>query len=132
MRTTSCAVPVLPMHLNREISQNPGGSAQVCIKTENPAFKDLIKKKFPNTDAKILVACSDGRAYSMEALEALDEMGYTNLVGLKGGYYAWFKVFDNKLNRRCGIVSSHPLPVPLAVLLRPVMVSAEMQYCEND
>ena len=25
----------------------------------------------------------------MDALVALDEAGYTNLVGLKGGYYAW-------------------------------------------
>ena len=24
----------------------------------------------------------------------------TNIAGLKGGYYAWFRVFDNKLNRR--------------------------------
>lgn len=30
----------------------------------------------------------------------LDEAGYTNLAGLKGGYNAWFSVFDNKLNRR--------------------------------
>ena len=25
----------------------------------------------------------------MDALMALDEAGYVNLVGLKGGYYAW-------------------------------------------
>lgn len=35
----------------------------------------------------------------MDALMALDEAGYTNLAGLKGGYYAWFGVFDHKLNR---------------------------------
>lgn len=34
------------------------------------------------------------------AHQMLDEAGYVNLVGLKGGYYAWFRVFDNKLNRR--------------------------------
>lgn len=70
------------------------------VKTENEKFKEQIEKRFPDKGAKIIVACSDGRAYSMDALEALDEMGYTNLVGLKGGYYAWFRVFDNKLNRR--------------------------------
>lgn len=31
---------------------------------------------------------------------ALEEAGYTHLVGLKGGYYAWFKTFDNNLRRR--------------------------------
>lgn len=35
----------------------------------------------------------------MDALEALDEAGYSNLAGLRGGYYAWFGVFDHKLNR---------------------------------
>eukprot|EP00884_Botryococcus_braunii_P010219 jgi/Botrbrau1/19199/Bobra.0077s0102.1 len=70
------------------------------VKTENEKFKEQIEKRFPDKGAKILVACSDGRNYSMDALEQLDEMGYTNLVGLKGGYYAWFRVFDNKLNRR--------------------------------
>lgn len=28
------------------------------------------------------------------------QAGYTNLVGLKGGFYAWFRVFDNKGGRR--------------------------------
>lgn len=74
---------------------------QEIVKTPNEKFQEQIAKRFPDKAAKILVACSDGRSYSMEALETLDEMGYTNLVGLKGGYYAWFRVFDNKLNRRC-------------------------------
>jgi rhodanese-related sulfurtransferase len=37
------------------------------------------------------VACANGRQYSIDALEALDEAGYTNLVGLRGGYTAWFR-----------------------------------------
>lgn len=32
------------------------------------------------------VGCSNGRAYSVEALEALDEAGYENLVWLKVGW----------------------------------------------
>lgn len=36
----------------------------------------------------------------MDVLLALDEEGYTNLAGLKGGFYAWNSVFDGKLNRR--------------------------------
>jgi hypothetical protein len=59
-----------------------------------------VEKKLPKKDTKILVGCSDGRARAIQALIALDEAGYTNLVGLKGGYMAWSKVFDNKLNRR--------------------------------
>lgn len=59
-----------------------------------------IEKKFPNKEAPIIVGCRDGRTYAMEALEALDEAGYVNLVGLRGGFYAWFVVFDNKGGRR--------------------------------
>ena len=36
----------------------------------------------------------------MDALMELDEAGYSNLAGLKGGYYGWSSVFDNKLARR--------------------------------
>lgn len=59
-----------------------------------------VEKRFPNKDTPIVIGCSTGTKYSLDALEALDEAGYTNLAGLKGGYYAWFRVFDNKLNRR--------------------------------
>eukprot|EP00798_Chlamydomonas_sp_ICE-L_P001120 gene1120-3954_t len=40
---------------------------------------------------KIMIGCSDGQAYSIDALEALDEAGYVNLVGVAGGYYEWFR-----------------------------------------
>jgi len=71
------------------------------IKKENNAdFVAQVQKRFPSKEAKLLVACSNGRQYSIDALEALDEAGYTNLVGLRGGYTAWFRTFDNKLQRR--------------------------------
>jgi rhodanese-related sulfurtransferase len=73
---------------------------KVTQKEPNAAFVDMVKKRFPNTEAPLLIACSDGRTYSIDALEALDEAGYTRLVGLRGGYYNFFKVFDNKLARR--------------------------------
>jgi len=44
-----------------------------------------VKKRFPDPESKLLIGCSDGRAYSMDALMALDEEGYTNIVGLKVG-----------------------------------------------
>lgn len=43
----------------------------------------MVEKKFPNKEAKLLVGCSNGRQYSIDALVALDEAGYVNLVGLK-------------------------------------------------
>ena len=30
----------------------------------------------------------------------MEDEGYSGMVGLKGGFNAWFAVFDNKLNRR--------------------------------
>ena len=50
-----------------------------------------VQRRFPDKGAKLLVACSNGRQYSIDALEALDEAGYTNIVGLRGGYTAWFR-----------------------------------------
>jgi len=74
---------------------------KILEKSDNPDFVAQVEKRFPNKDeAKLLIACSDGRKYSMDALIALDEAGYQNLVGLKGGYYAWNRKFDNKLARR--------------------------------
>lgn len=115
-----------------------------------------MEKKFPNKDQPLIIGCSNGTTYSIDALELLDEAGYTCLVGLKGcasqparggapqdggsghagpraglaacrptpasslprshptpsplflppsppsrsGFYAWFRVFDNKGGRR--------------------------------
>ena len=54
---------------------------QTAQKTENPDFIKTVEKKFPNKEHKILIGCSDGRAYSMDALMQLDEAGYTNIAG---------------------------------------------------
>ena len=45
-----------------------------------------VLKRFPDKDTKILVACSNGKKYSLDALGALDEEGYTHIVGLKVPY----------------------------------------------
>lgn len=42
-----------------------------------------MKKRFPDPDTKLLVACNNGRSYTMDAVVALDEEGYTNLAALK-------------------------------------------------
>jgi hypothetical protein len=88
-----------------------------------------VEKRFPNKDAaKLLVACADGRQYSIDALEALDEAGYINLVGLRGGYYAWFRCVCSCTHRlrigraclrqymhSCAVVAQHVSDHPWAV-----------------
>ena len=54
----------------------------------------------PDKEANIIVGCSDGRNRTLQALEFLDEMGYTNIVGLRGGYNMWNRQWDAKLRRR--------------------------------
>jgi rhodanese-related sulfurtransferase len=63
----------------------------VCAHTSFPPTPPQVQRKFPDRGAKLLVACSNGRQYSIDALEKLDEAGYTNIVGLRGGYTAWFR-----------------------------------------
>lgn len=93
---SDCLTPV-----NRLRLLNESRLLQVFKRTENPDFVATVEKSFPDKDeAKILIGCSDGRRYSMDALMALDEAGYSNIVGLKGGYYAWAQTFDNKGKRR--------------------------------
>lgn len=79
---------------------DPEQKKKVITKSENPNFVDMVKKKIPDLETPIIVACSDGKAYSLEALGELDEAGYVNLVGLKGGFYAWYRVWDANLRRR--------------------------------
>lgn len=79
---------------------DPEARKKKFIKEENPKFIEMIKKKFPDPESKILVVGRDGKTYAIEALEALDDAGYVNIVGLRGGYYGWFKVYDNNLRRR--------------------------------
>ena len=72
---------------------------KVLEKTEIPEeeFIAAVEKRIPDKSTPILVCCSDGTAYSMDALGALDDAGYETLVGLKGGFYAWYRVWDANL-----------------------------------
>ena len=51
-------------------------------------------------DAKVIVFDVDGKEEVYEALEALEEMEYTDFVGLRGGYQLYDRTFDGKQNRR--------------------------------
>lgn len=66
----------------------------------NPEFLNQIKAKFPDKDTPLLISCSDGTQRCIQALILLDGEGYTNIVGLKGGFIKWFETFDSKLIRR--------------------------------
>ena len=66
----------------------------------NKEFLDKVAKVFPDKNEKIIVACSDGRNRAIQALEALDEAGYVNIVGLRGGYNMWNRTWDAKMRRR--------------------------------
>lgn len=89
-------VPIVNVTRKYDSSQGK----KVSSSKPNNNFVNDVKKRFPKKDTKLLIGCSNGTKYSLDALEALDEAGYSHIVGLKGGYYAWFSVFDHKLNRR--------------------------------
>jgi len=55
---------------------------------------------FPDKEAKIIITCSDSRDRAIQALELLDEWGYVNIVGLKGGYNMWNRQWDQNMRRR--------------------------------
>ena len=69
----------------------------------NANFIEDVKAAGFTQDSKILVCCSDGRQRSIMALMALDDAGFTNIVGLKGGANFFARIFDNKLVRRLGM-----------------------------
>ena len=92
----SVNVPIV----NAKWRYDPEARKKVMDKEDNPNFIAQVKKKIPNTETPILVGCSDGRTYSIDALEALDEAGYSSIVGVRGGFYAWYKIWDNNLRRR--------------------------------
>ena len=75
---------------------------KIIVKKENPDFIKQVEKKIPDKETFIIVGCSDGTAYTMDALQLLDDAGYINLVGLKGGFYTWFRTWDTNLRRRRG------------------------------
>jgi len=74
--------------------------AKVYVQSKNESFKEQVEKTFPDKEAKIIVSCSDSRDRAIQALELLDEMGYVNIVGLKGGYNMWNRQWDQNMRRR--------------------------------
>ncbi|KAI8113939.1 hypothetical protein M9434_002067 [Picochlorum sp. BPE23] len=92
----SINVPIV----NAKWRYDPEEQKKVVDKSDNPDFVKMVEKRIPDKSTPIMVGCSDGTTYSIDALIALEEAGYETLVGLKGGFYAWYRVFDNNLRRR--------------------------------
>ena len=91
-------IPLINTKRKWNLSVQP---AEMMIEqTPNLDFMDQIKAKFPDKESKLLIACSDGKQRAIQVLMLLDAEGYTNIVGLKGGFIGWNEVFTTKLERR--------------------------------
>jgi len=66
----------------------------------NAAFLRDVSRRFPDRAAPLLVHCSDGRGRTLAALRGLEAAGYTRLAGLKGGFAAFTREFDAKMQAR--------------------------------
>jgi len=66
----------------------------------NDAFLAEVAKRFPDRAAPLVVHCSDGRKRTLAALQVLDAVGYTHLVGLRGGFAAFTREYDSKMKWR--------------------------------
>lgn len=49
---------------------------------DNPSFLAQVARKFRRKDSRIIVACGNGKSHSIDVLEALEEEGFTNIVGM--------------------------------------------------
>ena len=57
------------VHCSRPCVSWARPSLQVSKKSPNDNFVEDFKRKFPDLETPILIACSDGRTYSIDALE---------------------------------------------------------------
>ena len=73
---------------------------KVPEQSANANFIADVQAKFPDKASKLIIFCSDGRIRTLSALRALDEAGYTMIVGMRGGYNGFSNVFDNRFYRR--------------------------------
>ncbi|KAL4459077.1 hypothetical protein ABPG75_013942 [Micractinium tetrahymenae] len=89
----------IPLEHSRWVYNSEARSKEV-ERRPNKGFVEEVERRFPSKNTPLLVGCSDGKAYSIEALTVLEDAGYTRLVGLMGGFHAWFTVFDSKGRRR--------------------------------
>eukprot|EP00191_Tetraselmis_sp_GSL018_P009519 CAMPEP_0177603174 /NCGR_PEP_ID=MMETSP0419_2-20121207/15346_1 /TAXON_ID=582737 /ORGANISM="Tetraselmis sp., Strain GSL018" /LENGTH=211 /DNA_ID=CAMNT_0019096877 /DNA_START=129 /DNA_END=764 /DNA_ORIENTATION=- len=89
------------VHVPWTIEKKRFVDGQMVVDTEdNPKFLAELRKKIPDKNTHIMVADIDGKTNAIDCLETMFDEGYENIVGIKGGFKAWFRTFDNKLRRR--------------------------------
>jgi rhodanese-related sulfurtransferase len=54
----------------------------------NPDFVSTVQKEFPDKGTKLVVGCKAGKRSAM-AIGKMQEVGYTELTNIEGGYMAW-------------------------------------------
>jgi rhodanese-related sulfurtransferase len=86
--------------MNGKSSYNSSTKQREIIKSPNPNFVKEFTAKFPVKDKKLLIACSNGKDCSIDALMALEAAGYTSLTGLKGGFLGFSKSYNTSLKRK--------------------------------
>ena len=96
--TQSINIPII----NARRQFNSETKQREYIQKVNEDFVAQVEKKFPDKETKLIIGCSDGRLRSINALEALDEAGYENIVGAKGGANGFMTLYDSKFRRRKG------------------------------
>lgn len=73
---------------------------KITITTKAWPEKEYVEKIAAEFPEKLMIVCSDGRQRAIHALETLDELGYVNIVGIKGGANLWNREWDAKMRRR--------------------------------
>lgn len=56
--------------------------------TPNPDFVQLVKEKFPDPSAALVVGCQAGKR-SEAAAQLLEQAGYTELTDMTCGFGGW-------------------------------------------
>eukprot|EP00746_Dinoflagellata_sp_MGD_P020493 gnl/MRDRNA2_/MRDRNA2_147763_c0_seq1.p1 gnl/MRDRNA2_/MRDRNA2_147763_c0~~gnl/MRDRNA2_/MRDRNA2_147763_c0_seq1.p1 ORF type:complete len:331 (-),score=56.87 gnl/MRDRNA2_/MRDRNA2_147763_c0_seq1:369-1361(-) len=90
----------IPIINSKRVFDSEVGKRVYRNQAGNADFINTVRQMFPDKETKLLIACSDSRKRAMNALEALDEAGYKNIIGVKGGWLSWQRIYDQKFQRR--------------------------------
>jgi len=91
------------VHVPATIEKKKFEDGGVQITSTDRPMADFIadlEKAIPDKNTKIIVGDRDGKTKAIDCLQAMDEAGYFNIVGMKGGFRSWYMTWDNKLARR--------------------------------
>ncbi len=72
----------------REESEWAGGHLPKAIHLSKGIIERDIEQKIPDVNAKIVLYCGGGFRSALAA-KNLQDMGYTNVFSMKGGYRGW-------------------------------------------